>query len=381
MRSFHVVLLKSKARNRGGLEKTASRIAEAFIKKGASVTILTTETGACLASKDLPISIHSVKTAPWPPFLKIDQFDCFVQNWLDNHSADLIFGMDRNQMQTHIRAGNGVHDAYLKSRVFTEGRLKYYSCLINPLHRKILKLEQIAFEHPRLKKLFTNSHMVKKEILERFSTDPTKIQVIHNGVEWTDMQTDFEQSLDLQPTLYRTYHLNPNMFHLLFVGNGYLRKGLHQLLEGMAKLKRDDLHLSVVGKDSHQSYYEAKVHKLGLSKQVRFFGPQQNMRPFYQFADALAIPSFYDPFANVTVEALAMGLYILSSKGNGGSEILTANTGVLVDELLSTEAMVVALERTLTHSKSKQSALRQRQSIEHLDYSRQMNLLVEACLE
>ena len=47
------------------------------------------------------------------------------------------------------------------------------------------------------------------------------------------------------------------------------------------------------------------------------------MAPFYQQSDCLAIPSFYDPFANVTLEALAMGLYAVSSKTNGGHEILT----------------------------------------------------------
>lgn len=376
---MNVVLLKSRARNCGGLEKAASRIAEAFLEKGAKVTILTTEAGSCIGPRDRPISIYSVRTASWPPFLRIEQFDRFVKEWLVKNPADLIFGMDRNRMQTHIRAGNGVHDAYLKSRLLTEGRLKYISCLMNPLHRKILKIEKEAFENPLLQKLFTNSHMVKQQILERFSTDPAKIQVVHNGVEWKEMQIDFERSFIDRATLCRARGLDPDSFHLLFIGNGYLRKGLHQLLEGLAKLKRKDLHLSVIGKDSHQELYEAKAVRLGLAKQVHFFGPQKEIRPFYQLADALAIPSFYDPFANVTVEALAMGLFILSSKYNGGSEVLHCNTGTCVEELQSVESMAQALEKTLSHPKTKNSALERRLSIEHLDYGRQMNALVEAC--
>ena len=38
----HIALLKSRAKNHGGLEKYASRIAKAFIDKGARVSILTT---------------------------------------------------------------------------------------------------------------------------------------------------------------------------------------------------------------------------------------------------------------------------------------------------------------------------------------------------
>lgn len=377
----NVVLLKSNCRNQGGLEKAASRIAEAFVDRGAHVTILTTEDGVCISPKDSPISIHSVKTIRWPSFLRIEQFDRFVRDWVEKNPADLIFGMDRNRMQTHIRAGNGVHDAYLKSRILTEGRLKYYSCQINPFHRKILKLEKEAFENPRLKKLFTNSYMVKNQILERFSTNPAKIQVIHNGVEWNEMQIDFENSHEKKTTLCRSIGLDPDCFHLLFIGNGYLRKGLNQLLEGIARFNKKDLHLSVIGKDSRQKLYEAKASKLGISKQVHFFGPQNQIRPFYQFADALAIPSFYDPFANVTVEALAMGLFILSSKFNGGSEIFTPKTGVCVEDLLCVDSMASALEKIFSHPKTKKAALLRRLSIEHLDYRKQMNALVEACFE
>ena len=70
---------------------------------------------------------------------------------------------------------------------------------------------------------------------------------------------------------------------------------------------------------------QALAAKLNIQRRVTFFGPQKEIRPFYQFADALVIPSFYDPFANVTVEALAMGLFVVSSKSNGGHEILISS--------------------------------------------------------
>ncbi len=236
----------------------------------------------------------------------------------------------------------------------------------------ILQMEKEAFESPNLKKLFTNSRMVKQQILGTFSTSPEKIQVIHNGVEWQEMQEDFDHSFDHRSQF-------SNAFQLLFIGNGYLRKGLGPLLEGLARLNRKDVHLSIVGKDRQEQRYKAKAIQLGLAKQVHFFGAQQNIRPFYQKADALAIPSFYDPFANVTVEALAMGLFVLSSKFNGGSEVLTAKTGVVVEDLLSVDAMVDGLNTTISYIKSKKNALQCRRSVEHLDYQKQMNTLIEAC--
>ncbi len=371
----HVVLLKTQVKSKGGLEKVASRIATAFLEQGAHVSVLTT--GLESGSVTQGISVHTTKVTHWPAFLRMEQFDRFVNTWLQNNPADLVFGMDRNRFQTHVRAGNGVHDAYLKSRILTEGKWKYYTCLLNPMHRKILQLEKKAFENPFLKKLFTNSHMVKQQILERFSTDPSKIHVIHNGVEWREMEADFNAWPEKKLSMLEEHSLPKDMFHLLFIGNGYLRKGLLQLLQGLAL--HPNVHLSVIGKENRLGLYQAAARKLGLEKRVRFFGPQKDIRPFYQFADALAIPSFYDPFANVTVEAIAMGLFVISSKFNGGSEILTKESGLVIDELQSPDSVAAAIREAIQHPKTLQSAQKRRLCVERLDFSHQMKTLIEAC--
>lgn len=376
--SKHVVLLKSRAGNSGGLEKYASRIASGFAERGARVSILTTGS----PKNPLPhssISFYPVKTSPWPSFLRMEQFDRYVQRWLRSSPADIVFGMDRNRVQTHIRAGNGVHIAYLKSRVFTEGRIKHWVCLLNPMHRKILQLEKEAFENPQLIKLFANSNMIRSQLLEHYAIDPAKIEVIHNGVEWHEMEKDFSEWEEKKIEACKRFHLDPDKFHFLFIGNGYLRKGLDRLLEGLSRLKRRDFHLSVIGKDNRMEIYHAKAVQLGLKNSVRFFGSQPEIRPFYQLADVLAIPSFYDPFANVTVEALAMGLFVISSKNNGGHEILSDKNGAVIDNLLDPDSMEEALNIALENRKSKASAILARQSAIHLDFSKQLRKLIEAC--
>lgn len=373
----HVVLLKSKAASFGGLEKSASRIASAFVDKGAKVSILTTGDAPPNSEK---IFFHATQTSAWPAFLRMEQFDRFTQDWIQKNPADLIFGMDRNREQTHIRAGNGVHDAYLKSRLWTEGRWKAITCKLNPMHRKILELEKYAFENPKLKKLFTNSYMVRNQILERYKTDPAKIEVIHNGVEWHEMGSDFDEWPKRKEEILKKWNLPTGVFHFLFIGNGYLRKGLYQLLLGLSRLRTGEFHLSVVGKDNRMEEYQAKATELGLQDRVRFFGPQNDMRPFYQLADVLAIPSFYDPFANVTIEALAMGLFVVSSRHNGGYEILTEENGLVLEDLLNADALSHGLSQALKHPKTLLSAQKRRDSVRYLDFSMQLDRLTEACL-
>ncbi len=371
-----VVLLKSCVSNRGGLEKYASRIADCFLKKGCNVTLITQGAAPVIDS----IRVFAAKTWSWPAFIRMEQYDRFVNQWLNGNRADLIFGMDRNRMQTHLRAGNGVHAAFLQSRILTEGRLKWLICQANPLHRKILELEKDAFENPRLQKLFTNSHMVKRQILERYSTPSSKIEVVHNGVEWHEMQSGFDAWEMEKPLIAKRLGLDPFRFHFLFIGNGYLRKGLGQLLKALARLKSKDFTLSVVGKDTHWEEYRALADRLHLKDQVVFFGPQKETRPFYQMADALVIPSFYDPFANVTIEALAMGLFTISSKTNGGHEILTQNNGAVIEELTDADALAATLETAWMRPKTTESARQIRESVRHLDFSHQMPFLIDASL-
>lgn len=363
----------------GGLEKYTDRLAKEFARRGFEVFILT--------SHPAPLFEHSlIQFIPfslpvWPSFIRMEAFDHQCKIWIKEHKPDIIFGLDRNRYQTHIRSGNGVHRAFLDSRIDTEGVLKRVLCTINPHHRKILELEKCAFESEELKKLFTNSHMVKSQILQYYHTDPDKICVMHNGVEWQEMQQDFSRWEQVKRRIALRWNLDPGLFHFLFVGSGFLRKGLEKLLLALKELPDQNFHLSVLGKDNKISNFEQLVERLDLSKKVRFFGMQKEMRPFYQLADALAIPSFYDPFANVTIEALAMGLYVISSRTNGGAEILLKENGTIIDDLLSRKSMVTSLKKAMEHPKTEKSATKIRKSVEHLDFSRQLNALIEKTIE
>lgn len=374
-----VVLLKSGARvsHSGGLEKYTRRLSQAFLEKGCSVTLLTSGASCNMPEKLETLSLSSTSKLS---FRKLAQFDNFCADLLKKLDASIIFGMDRNRFQTHLRAGNGVHAAYLELRRQADSPLKRLSFLMNPLHRMLLKLEKEAFEHPQLQRLFTNSHMVKEEILRHYSTDPKKITVVHNGVEWQEMQPSFDCWEEEKERFAEELGLDPHVFHFLFVGHNFRRKGVRELLEGAAFLAHEQFHISIVGHDKNLHEYEALAHRLNLTGKVRFFGSSSEITRFYQLADALVIPSLYDPFANVTLEALAMGLYVVSSKTNGGCEILTEKSGTTIDCLGSPDSMAEALRRALKHHKTKGQANEIRLNVKHLDFSNQLTQITQQCL-
>lgn len=365
--------------NLGGLEKYGWRISQAFMKRGAKVNILTSDHGA-QGGLHPQISVQTFPVKKWLNFRKMEEFDWLCRRWHEKNETDIIFAMDRTSHQTHLRAGNGVHAAFLKRREKMDSRSPLISSL-NPLNRTILKIEKAAFENPELKVLFTNSHMVKKEILAYYKTPPEKIQVVHNGVEWLEMEKDFSLWLEKKQSICRELGLDPSRYHFLFVGNGFKRKGLGMLLKGLSLLSFKDFHLSVIGKDKAEKEFIELSEKLGLKNHVSFFGPRSDVRRFYQYSDCLAIPSFYDPFANVTVEALAMGLYVVSSSFNGGHEVLSEDNGTAIKNLFDPESVASSLSRAIMHPKTWIRSKNIRNSVQYLDFSNQLTTLIDLTLE
>jgi len=372
-----IVLLKSHLSRQGGAEKYTWRLASALQARHYEVTILTS--GPTLPAENL--NIISCPDASCS-FRFVKQFDRFCENYLKNHPIPIIFGLDRNRHQTHLRASNGSHRAFLEERKKNEGLLKNLTFSLNPLHSSLLAIEKASFENPYLKCLITNSHMVKREILQDYRVDPTIIKVVHNGVEWKEMLSSFQAWPEARSSLLQKWGLITPTFHLLFVGNNYKRKGLEPLLKGLHLLLKNgtcDFHLSVIGKEKNIKKFQQLAAQLNLNNHVSFFGPKNDITPFYQMADALVIPSFYDPFANVTVEALSMGVPVISSLTNGGHEILTADNGFIIEALTDPFSMKAALEKAFKHPKTWKSSLLVRDSVSHLDFSIQLKTLLDRC--
>lgn len=365
-----IALLKSEAHKIGGLEKHTQKIKKAFELLNWRVNLLTTSNAP---------NKNELKTPKGPSYRKIIKFDNHCSSWIRENTPDVVLSMDRNRKSTHIRAGSGCHLSYLQTRIVQEGFLKQCSFKFNPLHRTILSIEKESFESPQTRAIITNSNMVKNEILNNYRVNREKIFVIHNGVEHIALQDSFSSWNLTKEKFCKKHKLDKDCLHILFVGNGFARKGLEPLLRALATLQKKNFILSVVGKDKKMASFQRLADSLQLNGKVIFWGPQKNMIPFFSAADCLAIPSFYDPFANVTIEALSMGLFVVSSKTNGGSEIIQ-NNGSIIEDMYSIESIAASLKEAFCHPKIRQTAEKTRNSVAHLDFSNQMEKFIKVIL-
>ncbi len=90
----------------------------------------------------------------------------------------------------------------------------------------------------------------------------------------------------------------------------------------------------MVGKDKDQPRYQALAKSLNCEARVRFFGMQSETLPFYQMADGLLLPTLYDPFPNVILEAMACGLPVITTTGCGGAEFIVGGHNSYVCDAL-----------------------------------------------
>ncbi len=370
----HVLFLKQTILPKGGLEKYAKRIVQAFLDYGCEVSIVSSTPNIKEFSG---AKVHYLPSNGLLHFQKLKSWDLETQAFVQRHPHDIVFTLDRITSATHIRAGNGVHAAYLKQR--QEGILRRLSFSVNPLHRTLLRFEKEGFQSPNLRKIIVNSHMVKEELRSIYDVASERISVHHNGMEWNEMAYDFSHWKQTRRALQNELGIETGVPIFLFAGHHYRRKGLDYLLEGFARLREG--HLVVIGKENQLHRYQSFTKQLGLEKRVSYLGPQSDMRRFYALADVVVVPSLYDPFANVTVEALAMGLYVVSSNFNGGKEILDKESGCVIEDLFDSESVLKALEQSLYFPKTQQSAEQIRSNISFMDFSQALPRLVEECLE
>lgn len=115
---------------------------------------------------------------------------------------------------------------------------------------------------------------------------------------------------------------------ILYVGNLIQRKGLHVLLAGLTLLKECRWRLTIVGRHDLEPAYAAgiatQIEHAGLSGRVSMLGPKRysEMPHIYQTHDLFVMPSFYEPFGIVYLEAMGAGLPIIASRAGAGPELV-----------------------------------------------------------
>lgn len=311
----------------GGTERYLNHLAAFLAEEGHGVTIV------CRRHQSPPnpaVRFVRLRSPALGPAHRLWRFARDVERHLRAARYDVVMGLGRTWSQDVLRLGGGCHATYLEAMAAATGRRRPRVASLKD--RVIQRIERRALGPHTTARLVCNARMVRDDLVRRHGVDPARVEIIYNGV---DLQRFHPRNReDAGARLRAACRLDPSRFVLLFLGTGYRRKGLDLVLRALPDLARDEdrVHLLVAGNDSHPAPFRSLARELGVDDRVTFLGARADPEACYGAADLYVLPTRYDPFANTTLEALASGLPVVTTRQNGGSELLAEGEhGALVD--------------------------------------------------
>lgn len=150
------------------------------------------------------------------------------------------------------------------------------------------------------------------------------------------------------PLTFRAENKEHSKKRMLLLANLIPRKGIPYLLEALSQVKdiRQDFIMDIVGDGPNRAEYEELARNLGLGNIVKFHGRQPQIISFMRDCDFFVLPSVYENFGVVYIEAMACGKPVIAANAGGPKEIVTEDVGILVPPK-DVEALAHAIEHML----------------------------------
>lgn len=198
----------------------------------------------------------------------------------------------------------------------------------------ILRLPKHAFAYRLVNPLFTRviavSDQVRKYCIEVDHIRPDRVQTVYNGVELRP------PCLEDRSVVREGLGFGAFREVVLTIGNIRRVKGIDIFLRAAAQICKDHPSaLFLVVGDNHEPAHFDELKKLaaelGLTKNVLFYGPSEDVARLLASADVFCLPSRSEGFSNALIEAMAAGIPCVATRVGGNTEAIEdGSNGILV---------------------------------------------------
>lgn len=302
----------------GGVERVVWRVAHGLAEAGDEVHVIAAR---AVDSSAIQLRRVSVPTF-WQP-LRVAAFARRVGKLVRQERFDVVHSFSRTLQQDVFHGGGGCHAEYMRS---TYGRLGAASRRLSPRHALLLEIERRIFNDPN-QIVQCVSGMVRDEITARYGVPAQRLPVVPNAVD----AEHFAPEPHARARQEERAHLRASDATVwLLAGSGWRRKGLDTALRALAQAGDRDAQLWVAGHDDVEPWLRL-ADRLGVTDRVRFLGARSDVERVYAAADGLLLPTRYDAFGLVLLEAAAAGLPVVTSGRAGAAELFETGATVVAD--------------------------------------------------
>ena len=190
-------------------------------------------------------------------------------------------------------------------------------------------LERVLYHNQ--KRYIALSRQVAQDLNRIFGINKDQIAIIYHGVDSQRFRPlPEEQKKMARKALRAELQLKEECLIFLFVGTPE-RKGLGPAMQALKLLKEGtpgSYALLAVGV-SESSPYLALAREMGIAEELRCVPPTREVLKYYQASDVFLLPTLYEPFGLVGLEAMACGLPPVFSRCAGVAELTVSGQSAL----------------------------------------------------
>jgi glycogen synthase len=311
----------------GGLARHVRKLSEGLVERGVAVHVLTRG-----RESDLPEEVRAgVRVHRMPEPAMPRDLDEFVA-WIDAMNAhmlaagraltgryafDVVHGHDWLVARAAGALARAAGRPYLTTIHATEyGRHqgwvdKHPQSAIHGIERWMAH---------RAERVVVCSHYMHGHVADVFGIAEQKVEVIPNGID----------PLDLAPVddlaQLRARFAAPTEKLVLLIGRLVYEKGFQIALDALPRViaRLDGVRFLVAGSGTHEGELKAQARRLGLDRHGSFLGwiGDDVLRSLYRIADLCVVPSIYEPFGLVALEAMASGCPCIVADTGGLREVV-----------------------------------------------------------
>lgn len=320
----------------GGLGRHVGALARSLADAGHEVHVVTRDLPDAPEVRDaVEDGVHVVRIPEAPPVIGFDQLVAWVlafNNRIQAVAGRLLRERPFDVIHAHdwlvAYAAAGLKETWEVPVVATVHATEYgrhQGWLPGPMNKLIHQVEWwLTYEARRV---IVCSAYMHSELEQIFALPPDKLDTVPNGVDVRDFAVPPSES-----TAMRGQLTGPRTRMILFAGRLEYEKGVQTLLAALQDVRRrvGPTHLFVAGVGTYSEELRREVRRRKLQRHVRFTGflPDHELRLHFGAADVAVVPSIYEPFGLVAVEAMACGTPVVVGDTGGLREIVADGSGL-----------------------------------------------------
>ena len=319
----------------GGLARAVRKLSEQLVAEGAEVHVLTRGGGRLPAEEDRHgVTVHRVREPTYPK----GDVEAFVR-WVDHMNADmherggeLFERFDFDLVHSHDWLVAGAAEPLARRHgcpwVVTVHATEFgrHQGWVDKYPQSHIHGVEAAMVHSADAVVACSNYM-RGHIASAFKLSPREVNVIPNGIDPRDLES-FAKDLGA----LRAKFAAPEERLVLLVGRLVYEKGFHLALDALAGAveRFGDVRFVVAGTGTAESELKKQARKLGLTKHGSFLGwvGDDMLHSLYRVSDVCIVPSIYEPFGLVALEAMASGCLTIVADTGGLREVVPGDGSV-----------------------------------------------------